>query len=110
MRNKSQRGNSAHFLALRKRLDLMGYVDLPLGLDTAPLAQQMLYPLSDLSISVHLHFQLAFSLFTSVPCGFSILLQHVDLSLRFDPAKQTNKTKQNKTLCDLLSTYELNNK
>lgn len=42
MRNKSFRGNSAHFLALRKRLDVMGYSDLPLGLDTAPLAQQML--------------------------------------------------------------------
>lgn len=42
MRNKSFRGNSAHFLALRKRLDVMGYADLPLGLDTAPLAQQML--------------------------------------------------------------------
>lgn len=42
MRGKSNRGNSAHFLALRKRLDLMGYVDLPLGLDTAPLAQQLL--------------------------------------------------------------------
>lgn len=42
MRGKSIRGNSAHFLALRKRLDLMGYVDLPLGLDTAPLAQQLL--------------------------------------------------------------------
>lgn len=42
MRNKSFRGNSAHFLALRKRLDIMGYNDLPLGLDTAPLAQQML--------------------------------------------------------------------
>ena len=42
MRGKSIRGNSAHFLALRKRLDLLGYVDLPLGLDTAPLAQQLL--------------------------------------------------------------------
>ena len=36
------RGNSAHFLALRRRLDLMGYQDLPLGIDSAPLVQQMM--------------------------------------------------------------------
>lgn len=39
---KSLRGNSAHFLALRRRLDAMGYQDYPLGLDSAPLAQIML--------------------------------------------------------------------
>lgn len=36
------RGNSAHFLALRRRLDLMGYKDLPLGLDSAPLVAKMM--------------------------------------------------------------------
>lgn len=42
MSRKSSRGNSAHFLALRRRLDAMGYTDFPLGLDSAPLAQIML--------------------------------------------------------------------
>ncbi|OHT07948.1 hypothetical protein TRFO_05074 [Tritrichomonas foetus] len=42
MRSKSFRGNSSQFLALRKRLDIMGYADFPLGIDTAPLAQQLL--------------------------------------------------------------------
>jgi DNA repair exonuclease SbcCD ATPase subunit len=35
-------GTSARFLALRRRLDLMGYTDYLLGIDSAPLAQQML--------------------------------------------------------------------
>lgn len=35
-------GNSAQFLALRKRLDILGYTDLPLGIDSAPLARQMM--------------------------------------------------------------------
>ena len=39
---RSFKGNSARFLALRRRLDVMGYSDYPLGIDTAPLAQQML--------------------------------------------------------------------
>ena len=42
MRGKAVRGNSAHFLALRRRLDLMGYKDLPLGLDSAPLVAKMM--------------------------------------------------------------------
>ena len=37
------RGNgSTQLLALRRRLDTMGYQDLPLGLDSAPLVQQLL--------------------------------------------------------------------
>lgn len=42
MSRKGVRSNSAHFLALRRRLDAMGYGDYPLGLDSAPLAQIML--------------------------------------------------------------------
>lgn len=42
MNPKSLKSNSAHFLALRRRLDAMGYTDYPLGLDSAPLAQIML--------------------------------------------------------------------
>jgi centrosomal protein CEP135 len=42
MSRKSLKSNSAHFLALRRRLDAMGYTDYPLGLDSAPLAQIML--------------------------------------------------------------------
>ena len=42
MKSKSSQGNSSHFLSLRRRLDAMGYSDLPLGIDSAPLVQQML--------------------------------------------------------------------
>ncbi|EAX88026.1 hypothetical protein TVAG_018980 [Trichomonas vaginalis G3] len=42
MSRNSARNSSAHFLALRRRLDAMGYADYPLGLDSAPLAQIML--------------------------------------------------------------------
>lgn len=42
MKGKSSKSNSTYFIALRKRLDALGYGDLPLGLDSAPLAQQMI--------------------------------------------------------------------
>ena len=42
MTRRALKSNSAHFLALRRRLDAMGYADYPLGLDSAPLAQIML--------------------------------------------------------------------
>jgi len=42
MKRKSVKGNSSQFLTLRRRLDMMGYEDFLLGLDSAPLAQQML--------------------------------------------------------------------
>lgn len=42
MKGKSTKSNSTYFIALRKRLDALGYGDLPLGLDSAPLAQQMM--------------------------------------------------------------------
>ena len=41
MSARSTKSNSTYFLALRKRLDSLGYTDLPLGLDSAPLVQQM---------------------------------------------------------------------
>ena len=41
MSARSTKSNSTYFLALRKRLDSLGYNDLPLGLDSAPLVQQM---------------------------------------------------------------------
>ena len=40
MSQGAMHGNSAHFLALRRRLDMMGYNDFPLGLDTTSLAER----------------------------------------------------------------------
>ncbi|KAH0789463.1 centrosomal protein [Histomonas meleagridis] len=42
MKSNSYSENSARFISLKKRLTIMGYGDLPLGLDSAPLVQQML--------------------------------------------------------------------
>ena len=39
--SRSTKSNSTYFIALRKRLDALGYSELPLGLDSAPLVQQM---------------------------------------------------------------------
>jgi len=42
MKGKATQGNSTHFLSLRRRLDSMGYADLPLGIDSSPLVQHLL--------------------------------------------------------------------